>query len=376
MAWWIWGMVSWAAITTLAVLYLVAVCLRKRRAPSSDLIPDDGSLPDVVEGAFAGSPVEQASVAEAPVVQAQREPALGTSSGGGSPQSMTRLPPGALDGDRAQPESAHRVLGRLVEGARAGNYTLPQRLVDAHRACRLLGEFDLPAPGPFGREEAAARLVSAAMDSRPLDPMGLCAEVHRSRTDRLLYQEALELLGTATRRAEDAAVREAAAAGDSIIVEHLRPAYREVVHRAHEVARRLGPYIDDRFQPDTPRIITATLKVRNAYLALPELVRRHSSILAAREWANTLGERTPQCDGRGLFAAFENPLAFAASADLPYEGIPVPPLPDDDTARLLWLVSDEAAAGRPWLPTVAEQDAAWRARFGRPVQVRTAATAD
>ena len=93
-----------------------------------------------------------------------------------------------------------------------------------------------------------------------------------------------------------------------------------------------------------------------------------------------MGERTggapPQCDGRGLFAVFENPLAFVASADLPYEGIPVPPLPDDDTARLLWLVSDEAANGRPWLPTVAEQDAAWRARFGRPVQVQTSATSD
>jgi hypothetical protein len=116
MAWWMWGMASWAAITTIAVLYLVAVCLKRRRAPSSDLIPDDGPLPDVVEGALAGSSVEQASVAEAPVGQALREPALGTSSGGGSLQSMHGLPPGAVDGDRARPESAPRVLGRLAEG--------------------------------------------------------------------------------------------------------------------------------------------------------------------------------------------------------------------------------------------------------------------
>jgi hypothetical protein len=125
-------------------------------------------------------------------------------------------------------------------------------------------------------------------------------------------------------------------------------------------------------QPQTARILTASLKVRNAYLTLPELVRRHSSILAAREWANALGERTPQGDRRGLFAMFEKPLALAAVAGLPNDDIPVPRLPEDETARLLWLVSEQAVAGRPWLPTVAEQDAAWRAHVGRPVK----ATAD
>ena len=217
--------------------------------------------------------------------------------------------------------------------------------------------------------------MSAALDSQPLDPMGLCAEMHRARTDRLLSQEALELVRSATKQAEDAAVREAAEETDAIIAEHLRPAFHETMHRAGEAARRLGPYIDDEFRLDTARIITASLKVRNAYLALPDLVRRHSSILAARELANALGERTPQCDRRGLCSLFERPRAFAA-AGMPYDEFPSPPVPQDDTARLLWLLSDEAAAGRPWLPTVAEQDAAWRAQFGRPAEASPLVTAE
>jgi hypothetical protein len=268
-----------------------------------------------------------------------------------------------------------RLLGRLVEGALAGDYTLPERLVDLHRAGQLLGTLEFPAPAYLGRDQAAARLVRAALESRPLDPMGLCAEMHRSRTDRLLFQEALALLSSANLQAEDAAVREAAEMSDAIIVEHLRPAFHEVMRRAGEVARRLGRYIDTGYRPDTPRIITASLRVRNAYLALPDLVRRHSSILASRELANTLGERAPQCDRRGLFALFAHPGAFAA-AGVPYEEIPGPPLPEDATARLLWLVSDQAAAGRPWLPTAAEQDAAWWARFGRSAAVRRSVTSD
>jgi hypothetical protein len=153
-------------------------------------------------------------------------------------------------------------------------------------------------------------------------------------------------------------VREAAQACDALVAEHLRPAYAEVLARAADVARTLAPYIDDRFLPDTPRVMTASRRVRKAYLALPALVRRHSLILAAREWANALGERTPEWDRRGLFSVLEDPFALVAgtAAGRPYDDIPEPPVPDDDTARLLWLVSDEGRAGKPWLPSVAEGD--------------------
>jgi hypothetical protein len=280
---------------------------------------------------------------------------------------MTRLLPAAAGGGQGCTEVPDTLLGRLVDGARSGSYTLPERLVDLHQAARRLRDLALSAPPHVGREGAVARLVDAAMDSGPLDPMGLCAEMHRSRTDRLLHQEALELLRAATRRAEDAAVREAAAASDAIITEHLRPAYREVLRRARDVVRRLGPCIDDRCRLDTARVMTASRRVRIAYLALPGLVAEHSRILAARDCAITLGERVPQCDRRGLFSVFEDPFAFAAASGRSYDDIPAPPpLPADDTARLLWLVSAQGGAGRPWLPTAAEQDAAWRMHFDRP----------
>jgi hypothetical protein len=54
---------------------------------------------------------------------------------------------------------------------------------------------------------------------------------------------------------------------------------------------RSSGYTTEHFALDAPAIITANLKVRNAHLALPELVRRHRSILAARELANSLGRR-------------------------------------------------------------------------------------
>jgi hypothetical protein len=53
----------------------------------------------------------------------------------------------------------------------------------------------------------------------------------------------------------------------------------------------------------------------------------------------------------------------------------VPPLPDDPTARLLWLVSDEACAGKPWVPSAAEQDAAWRRHFERSARTMHPAVA-
>jgi hypothetical protein len=45
----------------------------------------------------------------------------------------------------------------------------------------------------------------------------------------------------------------------------------------------------------------------------------------------------------------------------------------NDTARLLWSVGARGAVGRPWLPPVGDQDAAWWAQFGGPAPLRTVA---
>ena len=275
---------------------------------------------------------------------------------GPTTQPLLDLPPGAAGRDLPGVDVRQRLLGRLVEGARAGDYTLPGRLLHLQRAGALLGDLELPRPAHLARDQAAARLVSAALDSQPLDPLGLCAEMHRARTSRLLFQEALELVRSASLQAEDAAVREAAEASDAIIAEHLRPAFHETMHRAGEAARRLGPYIDDEFRLDTARIITASLKVRNAYLALPDLVRRHSSILAARELANALGSRTPQCDRRGTVLALRATTRLCRgrravrrapeSAGPPGRHSPAPVAPQRRGGRGTAVATDRRRAGR------------------------------
>lgn len=106
---------------------------------------------------------------------------------------------------------------------------------------------------------------------------------------------------------------------------------------------------------------------------LPRLVTRRQLIFTARRWANTIGNRTPQHDTEGLFAEFENPTALTPGWR---QGMrPVIPAPEDPTERLLWAVSDPTAPAKPWLPTVAEQDAAWWAKVRASTRAaRTGAT--
>jgi hypothetical protein len=98
-------------------------------------------------------------------------------------------------------------------------------------------------------------------------------------------------------------------------------------------------------------------------------------LYTARRWANTIGHREPEHDGSHLFAEFADPLALSPWWKPPAP-IPQTPAPQDPVERLLWLVSEAAAPAKPWLPTVAEQDEAWWARFGEAQQTRARAHHD
>jgi hypothetical protein len=83
--------------------------------------------------------------------------------------------------------------------------------------------------------------------------------------------------------------------------------------------------------------------------------------------AHQVGMRTTKHDDSGLFGVFEQPMAFFPTWKPPAR-IPLLPFPEDETARLLWLVLDETAIkAKPWLPTTAEEDAAWWGQFGEHV---------
>ncbi len=129
----------------------------------------------------------------------------------------------------------------------------------------------------------------------------------------------------------------------------------------HDQAREIAAALTG-YGLDAHTLIKAPAKARNAYLRLPELVSRKAAILEARSRVNAIGHRTPEHDAQGLFATFREPMRFFPTWRLPAP-IPRLPFPEDGTERLLWIVGPEAQAAEPWLPTVAEQDAAWLAQF-------------
>ncbi len=255
-------------------------------------------------------------------------------------------------------------LTSLVESAEAVGYTLPSELLDAHRTYVRVKAVEIPQPKTLEADTAAARIVSAVAAGETPDPSALAHEVNRAALAGRDYDQAKIVMGLAVEQAGNAATNLASDLTEQIIVKHLRPALEQVHREAREVAGALKGYGLD---PHT--LITAPAKARNAYGSLPTLVARRKGIYRARRWANTIGNREPQHDVMGMFVEFERPLAFHPHWKLPAQ-IPGVPAPEDETERLIWVVSEAAAIGQPWLPTVEEQDAAWWAQFGKGVETR------
>lgn len=267
-----------------------------------------------------------------------------------------------------------QALTSIVQTAAAGNYTLPADVVEAHDVWKRLQQLELKPPRPLAIEDAAAKVVQAATAGDQVDPTKLCREYHKSQDDRRLYEEALTVLRAAVEQAAQIAVGTATDATERIITEHLRPAHDVLLEQARETAALLRPYTDGEYRISTQDLIAANSDAaRAAYLALPGLVERRRLIVQARDRANVVGERRAQHDNGGLYATLAEPLALVQwRAPAP---IPTLPIPEGATERLLWLASDVAAKARPWLPTLAEQDATWWAQFGEAIQRRLAASA-
>jgi len=249
-------------------------------------------------------------------------------------------------------------LTTLVSAADGGGYTLPEELLAAYRTYTRVKETELAAPARLDTETAAARLVAAVVGGEDPDLLAIGREVNDSTAALQVYDHAQQVLRLAVEQAGERATFLAGDLTERIIVEHLRPAFQQVHAEAREVAQALQGY-----GLDPHALVTAPAKVRTAYGSLPFLVARRSIILTARRLVNTAGHRTPQHDVSGYFADFAEPLAFNSWWRLP-AALPRVPAPEDPMEHLLWVVSDAAAPGKPWLPTVAEQDAAWWALLG------------
>lgn len=255
-------------------------------------------------------------------------------------------------------------LAQLVELAEAGHYSLPVELLDSFSTSQRIRALEVPPTPPLDPETAAARVVADLTAGREPDLLAVGRAVSEATAGGQVFDQTQRILGLAIEQAGDAATQLAADLTERIITEHLRPALEDVHEQARQAAAVLAGH-----SLDPASLLAAPAKVRNAYLALGPLVSRRSAILTARRGANSTGQRTAQHDVSGLFALFRRPLAFFPHWRLPAQ-IPSLPIPDDPTEALLWLVSDEAAAAKPWLPTVAEQDAAWWDQFGEAQQMR------
>nr|CAA9311522.1 MAG: hypothetical protein AVDCRST_MAG46-180 [uncultured Nocardioidaceae bacterium] len=106
----------------------------------------------------------------------------------------------------------------------------------------------------------------------------------------------------------------------------------------------------------------APATVRTARRHLAELADRHRVLRDARHACVLLRGQAPADDVDHHFLLLRRPqLLFPQWR--PPAALPQPEPPRDPVARLVWLLTT-AAPAEAWLPSVAEQDAAWRELLG------------
>lgn len=252
----------------------------------------------------------------------------------------------------------------LISAQPTGGYTLPEELTAAAAVVTALSAIAaLPVEAPRV-DQTAALLVAAATGGKPIDLKAASTALHKEQVAHEVAVLSEQVLRQANEQAESRLEIIASDLADKVIRDHLQPAHAEVLEQAAEQAKALGSA-----SLTTLALMTAPEGVREAYAALAKLAERHRVLRDARNWTNVAGNRKPEQDGTDKYALLRKPRALfpdlAPTAALPREwGIPSEPV-----EQMLWLVRD-AAAAEPWLPTTAEQDAAWDEQYGEAQRMR------
>ncbi len=254
-------------------------------------------------------------------------------------------------------------LDKLVAGRELGGYTLPSHVIAAHDSYLKAAAVTLPTSEPLHPNDAAVALADAYAAGDQLDALKVARRVADAAATadaaamaRTVHQQALLILSArAVTIAQDAA--------ETIITEHLRPAYSRLLEQGRQAAAVL-----DGYSRSTTALMSAPAKVRTAYLSITELVSRHDALWQSRYEVVKLAALTPQLDDHGWFLEFANPLALRPGWRV---GSQVRALetPKDPVERMLWLCGP-ATVGEPWMPTPAEMDAAWDKQFGDAMRAR------
>lgn len=248
-------------------------------------------------------------------------------------------------------------LKTLIDLQGTGGFTLPPELLTAATLPEQVGAQTLPEPPVFGEQQAADAVLYDLQQGRTLDLDSYAAKVLDSQAAGQRRERSLQILQATRELAVTVAVNAAADFADHVVTTTLRPAFDDTLAQSARCATALhGHPLDHR------ALITAPAKVRTAWLELQGLADRYSAIRQARTAINTAGLRAAEHDGSGEFAHLHSPhtlTGYKLGAGRP----PRVDQPTDPVDLMLWLTSP-GQAGKPWLPTMAEQDARWLEVYG------------
>lgn len=256
---------------------------------------------------------------------------------------------------------------KVAESAEAGRYTLPAELTNAIATYDRARSVTAPEQVTFNVDQVAGSIVATLAAGDTLDVAQLVTNAATVQRDTEAVGQIRVAISTAIELAASSATLLADDLTEKVITDHLAPAYQQLLEEVREVAASL-----DGYGLDAHALLTAPTKIRNAYLKLPELAVRNKTLREARRLVNTIGHRKPKHDAQDLFSLFSQPMALRPDWKAPAR-VPHIDMPTDPIEFLVWLVSDKAAPGKPWLPTVAEQDAAWWKQFGEAQEMRNQA---
>lgn len=260
----------------------------------------------------------------------------------------------------------------LIDSSGPGGYTLPKELATAWSTYTALSATTLEPPAAVYFEQLAEELVAQVAAGKPADGKKAAGVLAAGFAEAELHRQQALILAKATELAVDRAVGVVFAAVDDIIEHCLAPALADMFDQARGCATLLA---GRGVEPAVLLDAQVPQEVRDAFQRLGALADRRSIIWSAYDRINRLAGRQPENDVNGEFLHFEMPAKLPgwAGAGL-WPGLDRI-APQAPVERMLWFVSDEVAAAKPWMPTFEQRDEAWLRVHGEALEQQRAAVA-
>jgi hypothetical protein len=262
-------------------------------------------------------------------------------------------------------------LKALVALSEQGKFSLPEEIVRKYQTWVEIPKLKWDPPAVVDDEQAGAQLVAAMNRGEDPDLLDFGRAVVAGITKRQESEAAQRVMAAAREQAASLAEMALRDSVESIIEKVLRPRFEEIMAEATELAARLkGASFIQGESVDWTRMMSEddrTRAARSAWRRMEPLELQRRAILQARYRVDTIGHRTPQKDTEGYFVRLAHPERLQAPGWEPGKPWQSPAPSEKQQANpvlaLLWWAVD-AAAGEPWLPTCADQDARWEQLFG------------